>query len=204
MPRPRYPLDPLATSPAGRAVQRPLDRVREVPPALATCLTPGRSGLLFAGAATRPLGPLQPRGRFASYRARPEAHPTPGTLGPPPTCLRANPSARGARGPGVHSHVGMVISHARPSVRQSSRTSPPTWPRIIASITCVPKPLRVGGVTDGPPASAHRSTTRPSAACDHSTRTLPFSTDRAPYFAALVASSCKATAMDCAKERRGV
>jgi hypothetical protein len=31
------------------------------------------------------------------------------------------------------SHIGMTISHGRPSARQSSRTSPLSWSRIIAS-----------------------------------------------------------------------
>jgi hypothetical protein len=68
-----------------------------------------------------------------------------------PSFLRHPNQPKGARAKltGYTSHVGEAISHARPSARQSSRTSPPTWPRIIASITWVPKPLRVGWGTDG-------------------------------------------------------
>jgi hypothetical protein len=42
-------------------------------------------------------------------------------------------------------HTGSVISHTRPSARQSSCASPPSWRRIMVSVTWVPKPLRVGG-----------------------------------------------------------
>jgi hypothetical protein len=48
---------------------------------------------------------------------------------------------------------GRAISHVRPSARQSSRTSPPTRPRTMASITWLPKPLCVGGLAGGPPTS---------------------------------------------------
>src|SRR5262245_46974964 len=88
-------------------------------------------------------------------------------------------------------HIGTAISHARPS----SRTPPFTPPRILVSSTLVPKPLRVGGLTGGPPASVQRSTSCPSSTFDHSTRTCPVVTDRAPYLAALVANSCRATAI---------
>jgi hypothetical protein len=91
-------------------------------------------------------------------------------------------------------HVGMAISHASPSARQSKRISPFIF-RIMPSITRVPKPRRVGGVAGGPPASIQRSTTLPSIARDHSTSTFPVGTDNAPYLAALVASSCKVTAI---------
>ncbi len=60
------------------------------------------------------------------------------------------------------------------------------------------EPLRVGGVTGGPPRSSHArsSCSRPSSkACrDHVTATRPSGTDRAPYLAALVISSCSAMA----------
>src|SRR5215475_1528807 len=68
-----------------------------------------------------------------------------------------------------HCHVGRAISNTRPSVRQSSRMSPPTWARIIAPITSVPNPLCVGGLTGGPAASVQRSMTLSSAAHDHLT-----------------------------------
>jgi PAS domain-containing protein len=43
--------------------------------------------------------------------------------------------------------------------------------RIMVFITSVPKPLRAGGLTGGPPVSIQRSMSCPSAARDHSTRT---------------------------------
>src|SRR5215831_1687773 len=92
-------------------------------------------------------------------------------------------------------HIRKAISHASPSARQSKRILPFSEPLIIRSITRVPKPWRIGGLTGGPPLSVQRSTSRPSAARDHLTSTLPSATDRAPYLAALVASSCKTTAI---------
>src|SRR5215467_4438027 len=92
-------------------------------------------------------------------------------------------------------HIRKAISHASPSARQSKRILPFSEPLIIRSITRVPKPWRIGCLTDGPPLSVHRSTSRPSAAHDHLTSTPPSATDRAPYVAALVASSCKVTAI---------
>ena len=63
---------------------------------------------------------------------------------------------------GPLSHVGRAISHASPSARQSKRISPFSWPRIMLSITRVPKPRRAGGSTGGPPVSVQRRTSRPS------------------------------------------
>ena len=42
--------------------------------------------------------------------------------------------------PGALPHVGRAISHESPSARQSKRISPFSWPRIMLSITRVPKP----------------------------------------------------------------
>jgi uncharacterized protein DUF6894 len=95
---------------------------------------------------------------------------------------------------GVLSHTGSAITHASPSARQSKRISPFSWPRIMPSITRVPKPRRVGGSTGGPPVSVQRRTRRPSDGSDHSIRTCASATDRAPCLAALVTSSCRATA----------
>jgi hypothetical protein len=69
---------------------------------------------------------------------------------------------------------------------------------IIAFITRVPKPLCFGFVTHGPLLSAHWMTTDSFDVRDHVTFTRPSGTDKAPYFAAFVANSCKATAMHCA------
>ena len=67
--------------------------------------------------------------------------------------------------------VGTAISQARPSVRQSRYTRPFMPSRIMLSITPVPKPLRVGGLTGGPPVSVQRTRSCSSSSCDHSTRT---------------------------------
>lgn len=43
-------------------------------------------------------------------------------------------------------HVGKMFARDPFRARQSNRTSPFAWPRIMRSITRVPKPLRVGGL----------------------------------------------------------
>jgi hypothetical protein len=48
----------------GRAVSRPLDRVRKSAQGIGPCLTPGPIWLAVCGCATRPLGPLRPLGRY--------------------------------------------------------------------------------------------------------------------------------------------
>jgi len=93
--------------------------------------------------------------------------------------------------------TGKVISQTSPSARQAKRVSPFSW-AIICSVTRPPKPLRVGFCTAGPPVSVQRRFNRPSASCDHFRSTWPLATDKAPYLAAFVASSCRITAMVCA------
>src|SRR6266536_4953276 len=105
------------------------------------------------------------------------------------TCKHVSGQANALR------HVGSAISHASPSAGQSNRISPFSCPRIMLSITRVPKPRRVGGLTGGPPVSVQRRTSRPSSVRDHATRTLPSGVDKPPYLAALVASSCRVTAI---------
>src|SRR5215469_12231821 len=61
-----------------------------------------------------------------------------------------------------------------------------------------PKPLRVGARTGGPPLSVQRKLSRPSSWCDQFNSICPLDTDKDPYLAALVASSCNVTAMACA------
>src|SRR6185312_4631987 len=92
----------------------------------------------------------------------------------------------------AHSYaIGRVISHASPQSRQSNRTSPLSWPTIMFSMTLVPNPRRVGGVMVGPPNSIQRKLSRPSAVHDQVISTPPSAADSDPYFAALVASSCR-------------
>ena len=107
----------------------------------------------------------------------------------------APPALAGGARETLRRHIETAISHARPSARQSNCTQPFIPSRIMLSITPMPNPLRVGGLTGGPPASVQRSTRSPCSARDQPTRTWPSATDRAPYFAALVANSCTATAM---------
>ena len=63
--------------------------------------------------------------------------------------------------------------------------------------TRVPKPWRLGGLTGGPPASDQRITSCVSPR-DHSTRSRPEGTDRAPYLTAFVVNSCRTIAIVCA------
>jgi len=63
------------------------------------------------------------------------------------------------------------------------------------SMTLVPNPRRVGGVTVGPPNSIQRKLSRPSAVRDQAISTPPSAADSDPYFAALVASSCREIAI---------
>ena len=46
-------------------------------------------------------------------------------------------------------HMLRAISHASPFARQSKRILPFSEPLIIRSITRVPKPWRIGGLTGG-------------------------------------------------------
>ena len=82
-------------------------------------------------------------------------------------------------------------------VADLKRTFPFCW-TIICSTIRVPNPVRVGSCATGPPVSIQHSRNEPAAACDHSKRTWPSGEDKAPYFAALVANSCNATATACA------
>ena len=65
-------------------------------------------------------------------------------------------SDRNARAP---DSCPYAISHTSPSARQSKLIVPCSWLPIMAFISCVPKPSRVGGATGGPPVSVHRRTT---------------------------------------------
>ena len=90
-------------------------------------------------------------------------------------------------------HTGRLTSQTSPSLRQLKLTCPFCW-TIICSMIRLPSPVRVGSCATGPPFSIQRSRNRPSTACDHSKWTWPFGEDKAPYFAALVASSCNVIA----------
>src|SRR6201986_28825 len=94
-------------------------------------------------------------------------------------------------------HVGTTISQTSPSERQSKSTLPPSV-LIVPSMRRLPKPLRSGAFTPGPPNSAQQRASCPSSLRDHVNLTWPFALDSAPYLKALVANSCKTTATACA------
>src|SRR6476659_6661293 len=80
-----------------------------------------------------------------------------------------------------------------PRGRKSTVASPPSWSRVLRSISREPKPRCTGVVTCWPPASVQISRSlRPSlpSKISQSTATVPVSFDSAPYLAALVAISC--------------
>ena len=84
---------------------------------------------------------------------------------------------------------------------RSARSSPA---RQCGSSRWWPKPRRVGSLTGGPPLSRQSRLKRrgsPSLTV-HAIVTSPLSLERAPYFAALVESSCSATPMFCAASGR--
>src|SRR5690242_17198689 len=94
-------------------------------------------------------------------------------------------------------HVGTAISQRSPSDRQSKSTLPPSA-LIVPSMRRLPKPLRSGALTLGPPNSIQRSTSCPFSLRDHVNPIWPSALDSAPYLEALVANSCKTTAIACA------
>jgi hypothetical protein len=98
-------------------------------------------------------------------------------------------------------HACRVISQTRPSACQSKRALPFSWP-IISSIIRVPNPRCVGFFTAGPPVSLQWRASCPSASCNHFRLIRPLGTDSAPYLAALVANSCKATGHRWRSRRR--
>src|SRR5438128_1737950 len=81
----------------------------------------------------------------------------------------------------------------RPSGRQSNSARPPSWVSMLAITLLVPKPL-VDGVSTGGPNSSFHSSSRQSGLSFQFTAMQPDNDDRAPYLAALVASSCSASA----------
>ncbi|MNS96723.1 hypothetical protein D3C72_1310360 [compost metagenome] len=66
---------------------------------------------------------------------------------------------------------------------------------MLRSISTVPKPLRLGGRTVGPPLSRQLIAQPLVASIAQLTESLPPARDNAPYLAALVASSCSTRAM---------
>ena len=95
---------------------------------------------------------------------------------------------------------GTVISQTRPPGSQRRVTVPPSWSCTVCSMTREPKPRRRGPVISSIPQRSRQS--RLSIRCWPSSRQLTCSSpprrDRAPYFIALVASSCTAMLSGCA------
>src|SRR6185503_5366781 len=87
--------------------------------------------------------------------------------------------------------TGASMVQTTPSGCQSMRTSPCSSVASPRSIMREPKPRWPGVDTAGPPVSSQRSRKRPPLTVQ-CTETAPPSRDNAPYFSALVPSSCNA------------
>jgi hypothetical protein len=99
-------------------------------------------------------------------------------------------------GPLVHS-PGISTRHLVPSGAKESSVRPPSSKGISSRIMLVPKPDRLGARAGGPPVSCHSMRSRSSDSfCSHCHRTdtRPLRLESAPYFAALVTSSCSTIA----------
>jgi hypothetical protein len=102
-----------------------------------------------------------------------------------------------------HWHVGWLrplsgrgtsIRHTTPADSYRASTSPPSSRARLRVISRDPNPVRVGSTTGGPPFSSHRSRRIrpwPVRLTNHAIVTSPVSLDQAPYFPALVRSSCR-------------
>ena len=100
----------------------------------------------------------------------------------------------------------LTATHVESLVRQLRDVAPSRMyiftsfhqsPLPLALISRMPKPGAAGGCGGGPPRSVQRSR-RPCGCNSQSTATCPGCTDSAPYLAALVESSCSASASVCA------
>ena len=94
----------------------------------------------------------------------------------------------------AQSASGASTVHRTPSTAKSSWALPPIACASKRSTARSPKPRRFGAVTGGPPLSAQKkeNCALPSGrrTIFHSTDSLPLGAESAPYFVALVASSC--------------
>src|SRR6185312_6647816 len=98
---------------------------------------------------------------------------------------------------GAMSSRGTEMTHCRPSGRQSNDAWPASCPSMLAVMIRVPKPGDDGAWVGGPPVSVHFITRVPGLS-SQVRWTRPDIEDRAPYLAALVTSSCSASASDWA------
>jgi hypothetical protein len=85
-----------------------------------------------------------------------------------------------------------AIKQRTPSGANSSRDCPSRFWASACSIRWLPNPLRDGGMTCGPPLSLQLNSSQLSSTFQR-TSTRPSGRESAPYFAALVASSCNAS-----------
>src|SRR5689334_5560967 len=97
----------------------------------------------------------------------------------------------------VSSVRGMANRQRKPFLFQSKAALPPNCCSILAAITFRPKLRDEGSATGGPPFSTQCRVSE-SAPSSHSRLILPLGVDNAPCLAALVASSCSASASPCA------
>src|SRR5215470_4285472 len=93
--------------------------------------------------------------------------------------------------------MGSDSVQLRPSGRHSKVASPPSWLVTEAVMILVPNPCAAGARVAGPPLSTQCSRKEPASSSQLSL-TFPAGDDSAPYLAALVASSCSASARICA------
>src|SRR5262249_38153863 len=91
---------------------------------------------------------------------------------------------------------GMTREHRKPEGCHSNEASPPSCSALPA-ITRKPYPLVIGLRMLGPPASSQVKLRAPSPTAQRRV-TVPDDAARAPYLAALVASSCSAKPIVCA------
>ena len=118
---------------------------------------------------------------------------SPMTVPPRSLPLRAGLMARDF----VSSLRGIENAQRKPRESQSNAALPPSCCSMLATMTFRPK-LRVDGCAmGGPPFSAQCSESASGSNC-HSSVMRPFGDDSAPCLAALVASSCRASASPCA------
>src|ERR1700741_2292152 len=97
----------------------------------------------------------------------------------------------------VSSVRGMANRQRKPALFQSNAALPPNCCSILAAITLRPQLRDEGSATGGPPFSTQCSVSA-SASSSHSRLIFPLGDDKAPCLAALVASSCSASASPCA------
>src|SRR5262252_6378006 len=97
----------------------------------------------------------------------------------------------------VSSVRGMANKQRKPAQFHSNTALPPSCCSILAAITFRPKLRDEGSATGGPPFSTQCRVSA-SVPSSHSRLTLPLGEDNAPCLAALVASSCSASASPCA------